>query len=286
MRSAPALTDRLALQDNVHLCHYVCLIVGAGSQDPALRFHMRTPVAKRKTARSTTRQARSKRPVAKSSNRKRKPSRTSRTRAAKTTASKRKTAARATASRSRRKSSAKKPSALASAATTARGMVAGTVAAVTSRLPWSGDSQDAIALLEKDHRRFEELLKRGEETTERARSERTELLNTLTAELNLHELVEEKILYPALKAHPETRDIVLEGYQEHHVADVLTRELHGLATDDERWGAKFKVLKESLEHHIEEEEGEMFRKARAIFSRDELQALGANMAKMKAEARP
>jgi hemerythrin-like domain-containing protein len=175
---------------------------------------------------------------------------------------------------------------MAAAATTVRGVVAGAVAAVTSRLPWSGDSQDAIALLEKDHRRFEDLLKRGEETTERARKERTELLNTLTAELNLHELVEEKILYPALKAHPETRDIVLEGYQEHHVADVLTRELHGLATDDERWGAKFKVLKESLEHHIEEEEGDMFRKARAIFSREELQALGAAMAKMKADARP
>lgn len=157
---------------------------------------------------------------------------------------------------------------------------------MTSRLPWSGDSQDAIALLEKDHRRFEDLLKRGEETTDRARKERTELLNTLTAELNLHELVEEKILYPALKAHPETRDIVLEGYQEHHVADVLARELHGLATDDERWGAKFKVLKESLEHHIQEEEGDMFRKARAIFSREELQALGADMARMKADARP
>lgn len=159
------------------------------------------------------------------------------------------------------------------------------VAAVTNRLPWSSSGEDAIALLENDHRRFEDLLKRGEETTERAREGRKELLNTLTGELNLHELVEEKILYPALKAHPEARDIVLEGYQEHHVADVLTRELHLLATNDEQWGAKFKVLKESLEHHIQEEEGEMFRKARGIFSRDDLQALGAQMAQMKADAR-
>jgi len=141
-------------------------------------------------------------------------------------------------------------------------------------------------LLEKDHRRFEQLLKQGEETTERAIKGRTELLDTLTKDLNLHELVEEKILYPALKAHPEARDIVLEGYQEHHVADVLTRELHTLAPGDERWGAKFKVLKESLEHHIQEEEGEMFRKARGIFSRDDLRALGAQMTKMKADARP
>jgi hypothetical protein len=201
----------------------------------------------------------------------------------KTKSAKRKSGARAAASRTRRKTAAKKPSTLTSATTTVRGAVAGAVAAVTKRLPWSGSNQDAIALLEKDHRRFEQLLKQGEKTTERAVKERTELLRTLTTELNLHELVEEKILYPALKAHPEARDIVLEGYQEHHIADVLTHELHTLPADDERWGAKFKVLKESLEHHIQEEEGDMFRKARGIFSREDLQTLAAEMAKMKQE---
>ncbi len=155
---------------------------------------------------------------------------------------------------------------------------------MTKRLPWSSNQQDSITLLETDHRRFEDLLKQGEESTERAIKSRKELLETLTAELNLHELVEEKILYPALKSHPEARDIVLEGYQEHHIADVLTRELHGLSTDDEQWGAKFKVLKESLEHHIQEEEGEMFRKARGIFSREDLLEMGARMVKMKADA--
>lgn len=127
-------------------------------------------------------------------------------------------------------------------------------------------------------------MKRGEDTTERAVMGRTELLNTLTAELNAHEMVEEKLLYPALKAHPQGRDIVLEGYQEHHVADLIVAELHTLARDDEKWGAKFKVLKESLEHHIQEEEGEMFRTARAIFGRDELLQMGARMARMKAES--
>jgi hemerythrin-like domain-containing protein len=171
------------------------------------------------------------------------------------------------------------------AATAVRGAVAGAVVAVTKRLPWSSADQDAITLLEVDHRRFKDLLKQGEETTERAVKGRAELLKTLTAELNLHELVEEKILYPALKAHPEARDIVLEGYQEHHIADVLTRELHGLPPGDERWAAKFKVLKESLEHHIQEEEGEMFRTARGIFSREDLLRLGAEMTRMKTESR-
>src|SRR4026208_2501863 len=57
--------------------------------------------------------------------------------------------------------------------------------------------------------------------------------------------------------------MVLEGYEEPHVADVITRELRDVMPDDERWAAKFKVLKESLEHHIKEEERNTFRPARA-----------------------
>jgi hemerythrin-like domain-containing protein len=87
-----------------------------------------------------------------------------------------------------------------------------------------------------------------------------------------------------LKPHAEARDIVLEGYQEHHVADLLVKELHQLARDNEQWGAKFKVLKESLEHHIEEEESQMFPAARQVLTREELQALGARMRAMKKDA--
>jgi hypothetical protein len=205
--------------------------------------------------------------------------------AVKQKAAKRKTAARAAASRStrKRKTPAAKPSRLAAAATLVRGAAAGAVAAVTERLPWAKNENDPIALLEADHRRFEDLLKLGEGTTERAMTRRRQILEALTSELNVHEAIEEKILYPALKPHAEARDIVLEGYQEHHVADVLVKELHACARDDERWGAKFKVLKESLEHHIEEEEGNMFRTARAVISREELNDLGARMKKLKAE---
>jgi hypothetical protein len=173
---------------------------------------------------------------------------------------------------------------LSAATTAARGVVAGAVAAVADRLPWSSGEPDAITLLETDHRRLESLLKQGEETTERAVKGRTDLLDTITAELTVHELIEEKVLYPALKAHAEAREIVLEGYQEHHIADVIVRELHEVSKNDERWGAKFKVLKENIEHHIEEEEGKMFRTARAVLSREDLQTLGARMAAMKARA--
>jgi hypothetical protein len=64
----------------------------------------------------------------------------------------------------------------------------------------------------------------------------------------------------------------------------IALELEGLPVDDESWGAKAKVMKENVEHHMEEEEGEMFKQARAVFDRDELEALGERMMARKAEA--
>jgi len=195
---------------------------------------------------------------------------------------KQKTAARSAASRARTPEP-QKPSRLATAATIVRGVAAGAAAAVSALLPAAKDENDPILLLMADHRLFEDLLKQGEETTGRAVKTRTQLLKRLTAALNLHELLEEKILYPALEPHAASHDIVLEGYQEHHVADLLAGELQSLARSDEKWGAKFKVLKESLEHHIQEEEGKMFRIARAVLGRDELLKLGTRMMALRAE---
>jgi hemerythrin-like domain-containing protein len=169
------------------------------------------------------------------------------------------------------------------AAAEAVGRVLGrTVRAVANRRPFRGEiSTDAIGLLKRDHRRLEALLRRGKRTTERDVEGRGILLDTIASELSIHELIEEKILYPALKPHAEAKDIVLEGYQEHHVADVLVSELTALSRSDERWGAKFNVLKENIEHHIEEEEDDMFKKARSVLGRDELARLGERMQRMK-----
>ena len=199
--------------------------------------------------------------------------------AGRTTAAGRKTATRKPARRVPKGTSGR-----SRVATTVRGVVAGAVAAVAGSLPWASAETDAVELLETDHRRLEDLLAQGEKTTSRGVKTRNDLLATLARELNAHELIEEKVLYPALQAHPQAKDIVLEGYQEHHVADLILSELKGLARDDEQWGAKFKVLKENIEHHIKEEEGEMFRTARGIFSREELRQLGGLMARMKADA--
>jgi hemerythrin-like domain-containing protein len=166
-------------------------------------------------------------------------------------------------------------------ASTAVGRAAGLVVRSVSARAMPALPHDALKLLEKDHRRFERLMKEGEKTTERASKRRREILQTLAAEIAAHEKKEEKVLYPTLKRHPEARDIVLEGYQEHHVADVLVAELKDLDPTDERWGAKFKVLKESLEHHIEEEEGDMFKKARRALGRDRLEEMGRRMEEVR-----
>ena len=196
-------------------------------------------------------------------------------------AARRRTAARAAATRKIRARPAPKPSAVA----TAKALATGAVAAVVRLLPWARDEADPIALLQADHRRFEALFEAGAATTTRAVKRRTQLLASLTAELNVHELLEEKLLYPALAPHREVREVVLEGSQEHHVADLLLKELRRMDPRDERWAAKWKVLQESIEHHIEEEERLMFPAARGVLDAGVLHDLGLRMRKLRAKHR-
>ena len=143
---------------------------------------------------------------------------------------------------------------------------------------------DAIALLKADHDKVKKLLSELETTTERGVKTRAELFSTIKGELTVHEIIEEEIFYPELKAHPKAKDIVLEGFQEHHVVDLLMKELEELDVTDETWGAKAIVMKENIEHHIEEEEGEMFKTARSVFDKAELVDLGDRMAARKISA--
>ena len=136
---------------------------------------------------------------------------------------------------------------------------------------------NAIAMLEEDHAKMRKLLEELESTTERGLKIRAELFSTIKGELTVHEIIEEEIFYPELKAHPKAKDIVLEGYQEHHVVDLIMKELEECPVDDESWGAKAKVMQENVEHHMEEEEGEMFKQARSVFDRAELEDLGQRM---------
>ena len=136
---------------------------------------------------------------------------------------------------------------------------------------------NALTMLMDDHDRMKKLLNELESTTERGVKIRAELFSTIKGELTIHEIIEEEIFYPELKAHPKAKDIVLEGYEEHHVVDTLMKELEECPVEDESWGAKAKVMKENVEHHMQEEEGEMFKQARAVFDQAELRDLGERM---------
>lgn len=136
---------------------------------------------------------------------------------------------------------------------------------------------NAFTLLKADHEKVAGILEKIDETTERATKGREELFAQLKNELDVHARIEEEILYPTLEEYEETRDISLEAYEEHAVVKRLLEELASAPKDDEQWTAKFTVLKENVEHHVEEEEGEMFQKARTVLSEDEIEALGERL---------
>ncbi len=142
---------------------------------------------------------------------------------------------------------------------------------------------DALQLLKADHDKIKKIMSHIEGTTQRGVKTREEFFTKMKAELQVHEAIEEEILYPALKEHPKAKDLVLEAYEEHNVVDMVMVEIEETAFTDETWSAKFTVLKENLEHHIEEEESEMFDQCRQVFDSEELQELGDEMEARKEE---
>jgi hypothetical protein len=144
---------------------------------------------------------------------------------------------------------------------------------------------DALTLLKKDHDEVKKMLKDLDATSDRAIKTRQDLFARLKFSLTVHEQMEEAVLYPALKEHAETKEIVLEAYEEHDVVDTILGELEQTPFDDETWHAKLTVMRENLLHHIEEEEGEMFGQIRGLFDKETLESLGEQMRTIKSQAR-
>ncbi len=144
---------------------------------------------------------------------------------------------------------------------------------------------NAFALLKADHEKVADMLGTIEDTTARAIKTRDALFARLKEELDLHARIEEEMFYPALKESEETREIALEAYEEHRLVKQLLGELEAEPKDTEEWTAKFTVLKENIEHHVEEEEGEMFKKAQRVLSEEEIEALGERLLEAKQRVR-
>ena len=153
----------------------------------------------------------------------------------------------------------------------------------TSRARATG-SPDAVAVLKADHRKVEELFAQLEKTSERGASRRTKLVAQIESELKVHMRIEEDIFYPAFReavTKKDDRELYFEALEEHHGADMILKELKALDPSDETFGAKAKFLKEMIEHHVEEEEGQMFPKARKAMGAEMLRDLGDEMTERK-----
>lgn len=137
-----------------------------------------------------------------------------------------------------------------------------------------GGTMDAFTLLRTDHQRVAELFNQLEST--RGQRKLT-IFNQIKTELELHAYIEEKIFYPALEEPEETHELTLEAYEEHKQVKTLLRELGRSRTANEEWQAKAKVLQENVEHHVQEEENELFKKATAVLSREEIEELGERL---------
>ena len=134
----------------------------------------------------------------------------------------------------------------------------------------------ATDLLKKHHREVKALFKKLE-GTDNPRMRR-QLMNEMARSLEGHTLIEEEIFYPAIRGL-ETRkaeEMVLEAYEEHHVVKLVLAELPRVNPEDERFEAKMTVLSELIQHHVEEEEKEMFKLAQKL-GRNELESLGEQM---------
>lgn len=148
---------------------------------------------------------------------------------------------------------------------------------------------DAIALLKADHKTVETLFRKFEQAGRNAKKLKRKLVDQMVRELAVHAVIEEEVFYPAVRAKaPALEDQVLEALEEHHVAKWLLKELETLPPEAERFEAKVKVLMESIRHHVEEEENELFPAVRKAFTPRELKdmAEALTVAKKAAPTRP
>jgi hemerythrin superfamily protein len=137
-----------------------------------------------------------------------------------------------------------------------------------------------MEMLHDDHEKVKQLFEQFEESES---DEKKELVTTAIQELEIHTALEEEIFYPAarqaLEENSEDTETMDEAWEEHHVVKMIIAELKKMRPNDEHYDAKFKVMAESVKHHIKEEEGELFPKLQGNL--DEEEELGERMMERK-----
>ena len=146
---------------------------------------------------------------------------------------------------------------------------------------------DATKLLTEDHEKVRQLLKQLTESTVRAGKTRAGLLYKIALELKVHTQIEEEIFYPAFKQAAEAAEdqkLYFEALEEHRAAgELVLPDLQKTDVASEQFAGRAKVLRDLVEHHAEEEEDEMFKRARKVFSKEDLARLGDQLAARKHE---
>jgi hemerythrin-like domain-containing protein len=145
--------------------------------------------------------------------------------------------------------------------------------------------EDIFSLLKADHRKVESIFAKLESTTERATATRQKLFEQLRNELAVHTEGEEKGIYPALKENPVTKELGFESVEEHAIVKFLLSKLNEGDPASPEFTAQITALKEAVEHHVEEEETELFPKMKKAFSKEELQDFANRFQEVKMMAK-
>ncbi len=142
---------------------------------------------------------------------------------------------------------------------------------------------NAIEILKEDHQMAMSLIAELETADDQAGTDptQTETFNKLQQALKLHTRMEEEIFYPALESFAETKDMVGEAYKEHDQVDQLLAQLSALAPNEEDFQDTLAELRADIEHHVEEEENEMFPQAEELLGQTRLAEMGRQMQDMK-----
>jgi hemerythrin superfamily protein len=142
------------------------------------------------------------------------------------------------------------------------------------------EAQDAIAMLMDDHKRVKKLFSGFDKLKEEGSDdEKSAIVEQICNELKIHTELEEEIFYPAVRKAIDDSDLMDEALVEHAGAKELIAQLEEASPDDDLYDAKVTVLGEQIEHHVKEEEGDMFPKAKK--AKVDTEALGARMLKRK-----
>ncbi len=142
---------------------------------------------------------------------------------------------------------------------------------------------DIFQLLKHDHDKVEGLFKKIADTTDNASKSRERLCSQIAAELLLHAEAEERHFYPALKRHSETKEFVSEAVKEHKQVERMIHKIEKMSVDDPGFMQAIQELQQMVEHHVHEEEDEIFPAAEDALSDEECRTILQNVQELKKE---